>query len=228
MGYFGNLEKKLQAQELRKKGYSYGRIKEVINVPKGTLSRWCRDVALTEDQALKLFDNKLVGAAKGRIIGAKRQQAKRLKEIQDMLLEGTEEVGTSSSRDRFIAGISLYAAEGTKIDKACCFANSDPKLIKFMTNWFREFCKVPEPKLRGAIWIHDNLDADKAKKYWSNLTGIPESQFYKTYVVKNKVDSYKIRKNLHNYGVFSVRFSDARMYRKLMGWIAGVFGSQLV
>jgi len=228
VGYFGNLEKKLQAQKLRRKGYSYPQIQKILNVPKSTLSGWCRDIALTEKQALKLFNNKLRGAAKGRIIGAKRQQARRLKEIQDMMFEGRREVGTLLAKDRFIAGISLYSAEGTKTDKSCSFSNSDPKLIKFMADWFREFCKVPENKLRGAIWIHDNLDADEARKYWSSLTGIPESQFYKTYIAKNKVNSSKIRKNIHNYGVFSVRFSDAKVHRKLMGWIAGVFDTNLI
>lgn len=224
MGYFGNLEKKTQAQNLRRRGYSYSQIRKIIDVPKGTLSGWCRDIALTEDQALKLFGYKLKGAAKGRIIGAKRQQAKRLKEIKDLMTEGTKEIGYLSTRDRFLAGVCLYSAEGTKTDKSCNFANSDPKLIKFMTDWFREFCKISEDRLRGAIWIHDNLDAIEAKRYWSNLTGIPETQFHKTYMAKNKVDSLKIRKNIHNYGVFSVRFSDAKIHRKLMGWVAGVFG----
>ena len=32
MGYFGNLEKKIQAQQLRKKGLSYSEIKKRINV----------------------------------------------------------------------------------------------------------------------------------------------------------------------------------------------------
>ena len=225
MGYFGNLEKKLQAQKLRREGFSYSEIQRIVKVPKSTLSGWCRDVAITEEQALRLFKNKLKGAAKGRIIGAKRQQAKRLKQIREMLVEGRTEVGKLSARDRFIAGISLYSAEGTKKDKACNFSNSDPLLIKFMSAWFREFCHVPESKLRGGLWIHDNLSVKTAIKHWSDLTKIPISQFHKTYVAKNKFGSLKIRKNLHNYGVFSIRFSDARIHRKIMGWISGMLAS---
>ena len=228
MGYFGHLEDKLRAQGLRKRGFSYSEIKQIINVPKSTLSGWCRDIALTEKQALRLFKNKLKGSARGRIIGAKRQQAKRLKQIADMLTEGKSEVGELSTRDRFLAGIALYAAEGTKTDKACSFANSDPRLIKFMSNWFREFCHVSEDRLRGAVWIHDNLDVGKAIKYWSNLTNIPASQFHKTYVVNNKNGSKKIRKNIHTYGVFSVKFSDAKIHRRMMGWISGLVSLKLI
>lgn len=226
MGYFGYMEKKFQAQKLRSKGLSYSEIQKIINIPKSTLSGWCRDVAITEKQALRLFKNKLKGSARGRIIGAKRQQARRLKQISDLLFEGKKEIGKLSTRDSFIAGISLYAAEGTKSDKSCGFSNSDPSLIKFMANWFREFCHIPEEKIKGAIWIHDNLNVKKATKYWANLINIPISQFHKPYLVKNKDNSMKIRKNIHKYGVFSIRFSNAKIHRKLMGWISGIFGNK--
>ena len=159
------------------------------------------------------------------MIGARRQQAKRLKQVQELLEEGRKEVGNLSTRDRFIAGICLYVAEGTKTDKACNFSNSDVRLIKFMAQWFREFCRVSELKLRGSIWIHEGLDVSKAIDFWSKIVKIPRTQFYKTYVAKNKIDSNKIRKNIHEYGVFSIRFSDAMVHRRMMGWIAGVFGS---
>ena len=225
MGYAGNLEGKLQAQSLRKKGLSYREIQKIVPVPKSTLSNWCRDIALNEKQTLRLFKNKLEGAARGRIIGAKRQQAKRLKQIKELYLEGKKQVGKLNQRDKFVAGIALYAAEGTKNDKTCSFANSDPLLIKFMSSWFREFCHVKEEKLRGAIWIHDNLDVKKATQYWSKLTSVPVSQFHKAYIAKNKVDSRKIRKNIHAYGVFSIKFSDVKAHRKVMGWIAGILAS---
>jgi len=134
VGYFGNLDKKLQAQNLRRKGYSYPHIQDVLGVPKSTLSGWCRDIALTEEQALELFKNKLKGAAKGRVIGAKRQQERRLREIENLLIEGRKEIGELTKRDRFIVGVALYVAEGTKTDKACNFSNSDPKLITFMAS----------------------------------------------------------------------------------------------
>lgn len=222
MGYFGNLEKKSKAQNLRKRGYSYSKIQKIINVPKSTLSGWCRDIALTEDQALKLFKNKLKGAQKGRIIGAKRQQQRRIKQTKQLFDEGVDEIGKLSPRDKFLIGLALYSAEGTKTDGQCNFANSDPKLIKFMSFWFRKYCKVKKDKLRGALWIHDNLDKEKAEKYWSKVTGITLSQFFKTYVTKNKIGSKKIRKNVHQYGVFSIRFTDSKIHRKLMGWIAGI------
>jgi len=227
MGYVGNLEAKLKAQTLRRKGFSYSEIQKIILVPKSTLSGWCRDIALTEKQALRLFKNKLKGSARGRIIGAKRQQAKRLNQIKELHFEGKKQVGRLNKRDRFIAGIALYAGEGTKATGPA-FANTDPVAIKFMMNWFREFCKTPENKFRGAIWIHEGLNEQKAKIFWSDLTSIPIDQFNKTYVAENKKDSRKVRKNKHQYGVFSIKFYDLKVLRLINGWIGGVLDKSLV
>ena len=145
-----------------------------------------------------------------------------------MFIEGKKQVGSLTKRDRFLVGIALYSAEGTKTDKSCSFSNSDPALVKFMSSWFREFCKISETRLRGSIWIHDNLDLNKATNFWSDLTKIPINQFHKPYIAKNKINSLKIRKNIHQFGVFSLRFSDAKTHRRLMGWIAGILGKKAV
>jgi len=94
--------------------------------------------------------------------------------------------------------------------------------------WFREFCQIPEDKFRGAIWIHENLDELKARKFWSRITGIPLGQFRKSYIAKNKTNSKKIRKNLHRYGVLAVRVSSADIQRKILGWIAGILRESMV
>lgn len=228
MGYAGFLEKRLKAQNLRRKGLSYKEIQKIISVPKSTLSGWCRDVAITEKQALRLFKNQLKGAARGRIIGAKRQQAKKIKRIKYLYAKGKNQVGKLSKRDRFIAGVAFYDAEGTKGDKGAAFANSDPMAIKFMMTWFREFCELPEDKFRGAIWIHEGLNIERAKEFWSNLTGIPKKQFHKTYIAEDKKDSRKIRKNKHQYGIFSITFSDLEKLRLIKGWIGGILGDKLL
>jgi len=228
MGYAGKLSEKLLAQKLRKKGYSYKEILKRINVSKSTISLWCRDIALSPTQALRLSKKKLQGAAKGRIIGAKKQQQRRLAETKELLKKGRSEVGRMTKRDRFIAGIALYAAEGTKQDGRVDFSNTDPKLIKFMMSWFREFCRIKEEKFRGSIWIHENRNEARAKRFWSRTTGIPLKQFHKSYIAENKTSSKKIRKHIHKYGVFGIRLVDVKAHRRIMGWISGVSGGSMV
>lgn len=224
MGYFGKLEEKMVAIKLRKKGFSYKQIMGQVRVSKDTISRWCRDIILTPEQMEGLLKRKLVGAEKGRLIWAKKLQIKRIKEAEEFNSKGKKDVGNLSDRDKFLMGISLYAAEGSKRNYSIQFANSDPRMIIFMMDWFRKFCEVPEGKFRGSIWIHDDLNVKKAIKFWSELTSIPNNQFHKTYLVKNKTNSRKIRKNKHEYGVFSIRASDTKKQKMILGWMYGAFG----
>lgn len=227
MGYFGKLEDKFKAQELRKQGLSYREILLQINVSKDTISRWCRDIVLSDVQKKRLLENRSFGQKKGSQIAADNKRQARILRTKNIFQEAKKELGGISKRDRFISGIMLYAGEGDKGDGNGGLANSDPKIIKFMMGWFREFCHLPLSKFRGAIWIHEGLDDGAAKKYWSKLTSIPETQFHKTYIAKDKKDSKKIRKNIHQFGVFAIRFSDAAKQRKIMGWISALLSDRI-
>ena len=222
MGYSGKLREKETAVKLRKMGLSYREIQEKVQVSKDTLSRWCRDVVLTKNQTNRLLQLKKNGSEKGRIMGVKKNQQKRIDEINNLLKLGQEEIGRLSKRERFLIGVALYAAEGTKVDKQVTFSNSDPKLIKFMSDWFREFCPISRNKLCGRLWIHENRSEQNAKEFWSKLCQIPISQFYKSYIAENKTKSKKIRKKLHEYGVFGITFSNAKTHRRIMGWVSGI------
>lgn len=221
MGYVGKLDLKLKAQALRRQGLSYGEILSEMKISKDTISRWCRDIVLTKDQQVRLTQNKVFGQKKGSLIAAENKRKARITKTKIIFRNAKKELGRLNKRDRFLSGISLYAAEGSKGSGG--FSNSDPQIIHFMMQWFRQFCELPLSKFRGAIWLHEGLSERKAKKFWSTLTGIPRNQFHKTYIAENKKYSRKIRKNIHKFGVFAIRFADAERHRHIMGWISALF-----
>ena len=165
--------------------------------------------------------SKTFGQKKGSLIAAENKRKARIVQTRSILRRTKEELGHLSKRDRFLAGIALYAAEGSKGEGG--FSNSDPSIIRFMMQWFRRFCKLPLSKFRGAIWLHEGLDERGARKFWSRVTGIPLRQFHKTYIAEDKRGSRKIRKNIHKFGVFATRFTDAEKHRHIMGWISTLF-----
>jgi predicted transcriptional regulator len=220
MGCSGKIKLKLKAKGLREKGFSVKEIQKKLGVSRSSVSLWVRDIKLTKKQLERLYLNKKTGALRGSIIGAKKKQKEREELTCKLMKEGEGEVGSTSKRDRFIAGIALYYGEGGKTDGDVSFSNSDPKAVEFMVSWFREFCKVPENRLRGSLYIHSNLDERKAKTFWSRLTGISPNQFTKSYIAKN--NPRRLRKVKHIYGVFRVKISDVNLHRKIMGWIKGL------
>jgi len=222
MSYAGKLELKLQARDLRKKGLSVKEIQKRLKVSKSSVSLWVRDIKLTKKQLKKLYLNSSrTGALKGSIIAAMNKIRAREELTRKLLKEGMKEIGTLSKRDKFITGVAMYFAEGSKGDKNVSFSNTDPKAIKFMVGWLRNFCNVPEKKFRASLYLHDNLNERRAKQFWSKLTKIPLDQFRKSYIVRNNPN--RLRKVRHIYGVLKITVSNANLHRKIMGWISGVF-----
>jgi transcriptional regulator with XRE-family HTH domain len=221
MSYAGKLNLKLEAQRLRKNGLSIKEIEKRLNVSRSSISLWVRDVKLTEEQLNKLYSNKKTGQLKGCIIAAKNKIKAREELTKRLLREGLNEIGPLSERDKFITGVAMYFAEGSKGDKNVSFSNSDPLSIKFMFDWLRLFCKVPENKFRMNLYLHDNLNEKKAKKFWSELITIPLDQFGKSYIVKNNPSRF--RKTKHIYGIARITVSNTNLHRRIMGWIAGLF-----
>lgn len=223
MGYIGKLNLKLKARFLRRAGLSVKEIQKRLKVSRSSVSLWVRDIRLTEKQLRKLYLNKRTGGLKGSIIAAMNKIKKREKLTKLLKKEGIKDVGKLSKRDKFIAGIAMYFAEGNKGDGSVSFSNTDPLAIKFMIHWLRKFCQVPQNKFRAYLYIHDNLSEKKAKKFWSNLTKIPLSQFRKSYIVKN--NPRRLRKIRHINGVLKITVSNVILHRKIMGWISGIFSN---
>jgi hypothetical protein len=228
MGYTGRLEEKRKASKLRKKGYSYGEILKKIKVAKSTLSIWCRDIVLTDKQIDALCKRAEDGRFRSRHILGEKRKTERQERIKNLKEQGKREVGELNKRDRFIAGIGLYMGDGSKSPQQLSFANSDPEIIKFMMGWFREFCKIPEEKFHGKLWIHDDQNVKKAKKFWSEITDISLKQFHKPYIAKNKPNSNKIRKKRHEYGIFGIGGAKAETQRKILGWMSGILENYMI
>jgi hypothetical protein len=105
---------------------------------------------------------------------AERQQARQLRraglplaEIDRLLAEGRARIGRLSEREFLVAGVALYAGEGSKQDGRVRFVNSDPRMVVFFCSWLRHFYEVDESRLRLVLYLHQGLDLSAAIAYWS-------------------------------------------------------------
>lgn len=213
-------KEKKQARKLRKQGLSYSEIQERVNVSKNSISLWCRDIKLNKSQKERLKENIRKGSEKGRKITARKKKIRKKKRIKKSKDKGKKKVGAVNKRDRFVAGLMLYEGEGSKTDGRVELANTSPKVIKFMIEWFQEFFDKKPKDFKVSLYIHDNLDINKALEFWSDLTKIPKENFRDPYIVKNNEDSLK--RNRHEYGVARIEFSDIDVHRQIIGSISKI------
>ncbi|MBP7807535.1 helix-turn-helix domain-containing protein [Candidatus Saccharibacteria bacterium] len=207
---------KQKAIRLREQGYSIKAIAQKLNVAKSSVSLWVREIKLDDATLARLKQNPHSTAAveKRRITRLDNEERKR----QVIISDASKDLGgILNYRELWIAGVALYWAEGGKTRRLLRFSNGDPAMIRLMMDFFRKVCEVPEAKFRGYIHIHPNLDALAAEQYWSTITGIPLTQFFKTYRKPN-ISSKGKRQSLP-HGVLDIYVLDTQLFYRMSGWI---------
>ncbi|MBI5358579.1 hypothetical protein HZB69_03070 [Candidatus Amesbacteria bacterium] len=75
---------------------------------------------------------------------------------------------------------------------------------------------IPEEKLRAAIFIYSDIDANKALEYWSDQIKLSKKQFIKTQILPSHS---KLTQRRTLYGMCNVYFSSTEFNVKMRGWI---------
>ncbi len=215
------VEERNRARELRRQGCSVGEIAKRLRCSKSSVSHWVRDIRLTPSQVRQLASNQ----ARGRAFAADHPNSPR--QFWERVRRQYYEAAAKELPERHSSlllkavGSALYWAEGRKCTTSLVgFSNSDPEMIALMMEFFKKICKVPESKFRGVVNIHPHLDADRAKEFWSKVSGIPLTQFHKTQTAVSRASQGK-RDSLP-LGTFGIVFSDVRLKSRIRGWIGGM------
>lgn len=208
-------EQKESAITLRHKGVSMGEISRRLGVAKSTVSYWVRDIQLSESHTLKLQQNSHSRLAIERRRTSRMANSKF--EREKIFSQAYESAATHKSSPLWCVAVSLYWGEGGKTQRTVRISNSDPAVIILMMKFFREFCDAPLEKFRGHVHAFAHSDEKAAVAYWSKVSGIPQTQFFKTYI-KNSSASKKIRTTLP-YGTCQIYVHDSVLFIKMMAWI---------
>jgi len=215
MGYRGKLVERERARRLRATGLPMADIAARLGVSRSSVSLWVRDVPFEPRPRVTLGRRREPNALQ------RRKQA----EIDRLLAEGRDRVGRLSEREFLVAGVALYAGEGSKGDGNVRFANSDPRMIGFFCSWLRRFFEIDESRLRVHLYLHQGLDLAAAIAYWSALTSIPPTQFLKPY---RAVPDPSIRHAKHVHGCVGIGYSCSATHRSIMGLVAALLGDTAI
>jgi hypothetical protein len=205
MGYRGKVEEQERARAMRASNMTVQDIADQLGVAKSSVSRWVREVPFTPSKRRT-----------GPHARPHPAHAAKLAQIAALNVEGIERIGTLSDDAFFVAGVALYAGEGSKTEGCVRFANSDAAMIRFFCSWFRRFFEVDEARLRARVSLHQGPDLDAAQAHWSAVSGVPLDQFGKAY---RAVPDPSIRRNQHEFGCAYVDYACTRTHRQIMGLV---------
>jgi len=211
MGYRGKLAERRQARQLRRTGLPLSEIALRVGVSKSSVSLWVRDVEFEPRPPV----------TRGRRRAPNALQRRKQAEIDRLVEEGRSRIGRLSEREFLVAGVALYAGEGSKRDGAVKFANTDPRMVAFYCAWLRRFFEIDEARLRVRLYLHEGLDLAASIAFWSALTSIPPSQFLKPY---RAAPDPTIRRAKHVHGCVSIDYSCSATHRSIMGLVIALLG----
>lgn len=213
----------MQAEKMRRKGYSYSIISQKLGIAKSTLSCWFGD---------KLFiPNKetLARIQRGPIKSAERRHNQKVSNIEDLKKLGAAEIEKLGKRDLFLLGLGLYLGEGSKSHETIRIINADPNIIKLAIRWFRESCGLTNENITIALHLYPDNNIDSCLKFWRRETGLATKNFRKTQIDARRNKS-AVKINKLPYGTAHITIVSngnpnfgVKLHRKIMGWISGVY-----
>lgn len=180
------LKEKVQA--LRKQGLSIKEISEKTGAVKSSVSYWCKDIILTTKQIERLQLKQKTSGLKTITQYTEKLRRDRIIRIKNLTVLGKNDIQQIDDNILLYIGLGLYWAEGYKKgNNEFGFTNSDPYIIKLICKWLMNIYKVSKDDfiLRVSINKIHSYRIDAVLKYWSNLIGVPLTQFTKTSLINS-------------------------------------------
>jgi hypothetical protein len=198
---------------LRRLGLTYGEIRELIPVPKGTLSYWCRVIRLSEEQLEAIKARTGPGVRMGVPVDT---QWRRREEIERIREEARHFAQVHIDDAFFVGGVVLYWAEGSKTPNDFSISNSDPAALRTFVAWVRRYL-TRDAAFVLSMHLHEGNDEASAQAYWRHGTGLGDVRFTKTFI---KARGTGHRKNQLEHGVCRVRMRRAgNAWHAVAAWI---------
>jgi len=158
-------KEQIRAREMRRQGLAITEIAKRLEVSKGSVSVWVRDIPLTEEQRQALrkrvWAGQVAGRQKARLINQQRQ-AEHMAELKRRAYEMVE---AHWNEPLFVAGVMLYQGEGRRSGNTE-IVNSDPRFLRLFKQWVDTYTPGYEFTLR--IRLFDDNDEEESLEYWTS------------------------------------------------------------
>ncbi|MEJ0053392.1 MAG: hypothetical protein WDN10_01515 [bacterium] len=205
------LKEKEAAIRLRYKGHTLNEITAMLGVAKSSVSLWVRTLDISPQARERI--------ASLQTTGQKTARNNRLALTSRILSEAKEDADVLTKRIKLdkdwalVVCSLLYWCEGEKShnDGRFRFSNSDVDIIRAFVVLLRTALVLDERKFRICMHLHEYHNESKLRLFWSEITGIPEEQFLKTFWKPHTGKTIK-----QGYpGCIHITYHDVRVARKI-------------
>lgn len=207
-----------RVKQLRKVGKTYSEINKILKlkIPKGTLSYICHNIKLPKNYGVKV---KLINCRSLRLARQRAAEARDRKQKEAIATFNKKNANLkkflNNKKISKILSSCLYLAEGGKTRKgSLMFGNSDPGIIKFFLSLLRNAFVLDEKKFRCTLQCRADQKIEFLQKFWSSVTNIPISQFYKAQIDKRSLGKRTLKREYK--GVCRLDYFSADVFHELM------------
>jgi hypothetical protein len=207
------LQEKILKLRLQKK--SYREIAAILDIAKSTVGYWVADdpqsLAVKEELTQKNYVRSRVRLRR-MIVSARARWAR---EHAETVRVAWEFFLAHARNPLFVAGLMLYWGEGdSKQKNPLRLSNTDCRMIASYVDFLRSLMHIPDEKIRVGLVLYPDLSDTACKKFWSDVTGLPEENFVKTQYIKGRHPTKRLA-----HGICMVVVNKRSEKLKMLSWI---------
>ncbi|GMX58934.1 MAG: hypothetical protein MCSN_5880 [Candidatus Microsyncoccus archaeolyticus] len=212
------LEDREKVLALRKKGMSYGQIKNVLKISKSTLSIWLKDYPLSKERIKELRDCNEQRIERYRDTMRKKRELR----LDNFYRQEKTKIFPLSRKELYLAGLFLYWGEGSKNNEArLAISNTDPAIIKFFIFWLEKYWNISKDKLKVQLHLYVDMNISEEIIFWSKELKISEIQFIRPYIKQNSIKRIN-HKGSFGHGTCNLVLGDARLSERVFMGIKAI------
>lgn len=182
-----------QALELRRNGESIKVIAKMLNVSPGSVSRWTKDIKLSEKQK-EILESRHGGRAFLVREATSKKLSERAREKRRRYQQEGRKMAQLITAPLFIGGCMLYWAEGSKNKNECTMTNSNPHMLKYFQAFLSEYFGVTPAQytMNVTCYLNNGLSLEEIEGWWLGQLGLSHENLRKA-VVKTGTTNRKRR-----------------------------------
>ena len=221
------LKDKEAARKLRiEEGLSLNEICQRLSLSKSSVSNWVKDIKLTEDQKSRLVKKYQNSYKEGAKVGNTYQRDYYYKKRVEYQKEGKKLLSVYKEDSKFVAGLMLFWAEGSKDRYSIIMTNSNIHMLSFFIGFLKKYFKIKKEDIKLSFQFYSNngKSVHDVKRYWIEGLKLPESCFKRYTIDKRYERAPGRKKGKAPYGIGRIVINNVRIKQAIFGAIQAFIG----